>query len=189
MSSFSESCFSVAPPFETCTVHVSPLFTKPEICSVLYISENPSSLDQSPCSSRTSGLSAIPPPPVTSIVPGYLSLASPPIAFFSIMAFILKPLHTAWVVLWFRHRSVLKTRTWQCDSLKTLAGLFHSLNKHGLLVKSSLLWCPSCLPGPSLSCLKNPTASFPLHFPFHSDLLVHPPAQSSSLNQFLLPCW
>lgn len=189
MSSVSESCFSVAPPFETCTIHVSPLFRKPEICSALYISENPPSLDQSSCSSRTSGLSAIPPPPVTSIGPGYLSLASPSIAFFSIMAFILKPLHTAWDVLWFRHRSVLKTRTWQSHSLKMLTGLFHSLNKHGLLVKSSLLWCPSCLPGPSLSCLKNPTASFPLHFPLHSDLLVHLPAQPSSLNQFLLPCW
>ena len=95
VSCASESCFSVAPPFETCTIHVSPLFRKPETCSVLCISENTSSLDQSPCSSRTSGLSALPPPPVTSTAPGYLNLASPSIAFFSIVAFILKPSYTA----------------------------------------------------------------------------------------------
>lgn len=154
VSSASESCFSVAPPFETCTIHVSPLFRKPETCSVLCISENISSLDQSPCSSRTSGLSALPPPPVTSTVPGYLNLASPSIALFSIMAFILKPSYTAWDFLWFRHRSVLKTRTWQSHLLTMLTGPSHSLNKHGLLAKSSQLWCPSCLPGPSLSCLR-----------------------------------
>lgn len=152
-------------------------FRKPETCSVLCISENLSlvyiSLLVHP---GPVAYLLCPHLPVTSIVPGYLNLASPSIAFFSIMAFILKPSHTAWDFLWFTHRSVLKTR----EPISILTRWQHSLDfpihwtsmdSWQSLHSADALHVFLALPCPAWRTLLH---LFPLHFPFHGDLWFIP---------------